>query len=459
MSTQSRDREAGGGSAHVRRKAANVKPVKRPSPIHFDPHRRAKSPELKAALADLGTFLERREADLKLRRRARREVDRRGFRLAVEALGCNLLWNALHAPGRPLAVPLSSGVMWGRGRYADPVFGQHFRDALAIMLNPDAGLMERITRGFRMSAAFGQATSVEPTPSFFGRMPLELAWEDAFCREPPSEVLILKGEKDAARRAHRLDYRDTAHTRRWRKEIHWINRHLEAAPFWLIKGDGAIAEDGQPIDPTRRSLVRVFNNGSWQQGGRLFGGFWESMPRDQRFRLLRIGTTAHPEGERIANVDFAQLFPILAYRQMKQEPPEGDLYDIAGDGKHRDGFKRLLNALLFATRALTRWPGEISGLFPEGTKLRDTLAAIRDRHAAIAPLFHTGIGFKLMLLESAMLIETLGRLLADTVTALPLHDSVLVGRSEADRARAVLADAFKLYTGSGRARLNIDIGE
>jgi hypothetical protein len=54
------------------------------------------------------------------------------------------------------------------------------------------------------------------------------------------------------------------------------------------------------------------------------------MRREDRFRLLRICTAAHPEGEPIANVDFSQLFPRLAYHLIKQEPPDGDLYDLGG---------------------------------------------------------------------------------------------------------------------------------
>ena len=56
----------------------------------FDPQRRAASAELRAAIKSLTAFLEDREADLRLRKRARKEADRRSFRLAVEVIACNL---------------------------------------------------------------------------------------------------------------------------------------------------------------------------------------------------------------------------------------------------------------------------------------------------------------------------------------------------------------------------------
>src|ERR1700693_96346 len=107
----------------------------------FDPQRRAISGELGVAIKCLIAFLELREAGLGLRKRARREDDRRSFGLAGEALGCNLAVLRLADPRRPLAIPRSSGVMWARGRYSNPVYGQHFLDALDLMARPEVGLI------------------------------------------------------------------------------------------------------------------------------------------------------------------------------------------------------------------------------------------------------------------------------------------------------------------------------
>jgi hypothetical protein len=182
------------------------------------------------------------------------------------------------------------------------------------------------------------------------------------------------------------------------------------------------------------------------------------MRREDRFRLLRICTEAHPEGEPIANVDFSQLFPRLAYQLIKQEPPDGDLYDLAGGGVSRDGFKKLINALLFANGPLIRWPSETSSLFVEGTKLRDAMSLVRSCHPAIAHLFGTGIGFRLMFIESNILIEALRDLYAANITALPVHDSVLVAASEAEAAKAIMEEAFERTTGESRGKLKVDFG-
>ena len=392
----------------------------------FDPQRRAASGELKAAVTALGAFLERHEADLGLRKRARRDADRKSLHLAIEVIACNLAALPLLAADRPLAVPRSSGVMWAKGRYRNPVYGQHFLDALDLMAHPKVALIEVLTRGYRFAGGNKQRSTIRPTAALVRHVSVSIVGWEAFDRAEEPEVLILKRPKDDSNgKGETINYRDTAQTRRRRKEVQRINEVLRAVPVKLVAGD-CFTEDGQPIDPTRRSVRRIFNNRSWYEGGRLFDGFWETMRRDDRFQVIRICTKRNLDGERIANVDFSQLFPTLAYHKIGRAPPEGDLYDIVGDGSSREGWKKLVNAMLFAKELMTRWPAETSTLFPKGTKLRDALGLVRHVHPPIAKLFGSGVGFKLMLIESEMLIQALSSFAHHGITALPLHDSVLV---------------------------------
>jgi hypothetical protein len=427
----------------------------------FDPQRRAASGELRAAVRSLIAYLELREAGLGLRKRARKEADRKSFGLAIEAIACNLALLRLTDPGRPLAVPRSSGVMWAKGRYGNPVYGSHFLDAVDLMAHQKVGLVASLTRGYRFAGGKKQLSTIKPAAAFADHVPPSLICWEAFDRAEEPEVLILKRPKDdRTGYAESINYHDTAQTRRRRKEVLRINETLRNAPLRLVTGDDdadaiCFTEDGQQIDPTRRSVRRIFNNGSWYQGGRLFDGFWETMRREDRFKFLRICTKANPEGESIANVDFSQLFPTLAYHKVGHAPPDGDLYDIVGDGSSREGWKKLVNAMLFAKGPMTRWPSDTSQFFPKATKLRDALALVRYAHAPIAKLFGSGVGFNLMLIESEILIQALASFAHRGITALPLHDSVLVAASEAEEARGVMADAFGLFAPDARAKLEV----
>lgn len=403
----------------------------------------------------------RLELQLGLRRRSRRQEDRKKFRLAVESIVCNLIavrWLTGDS-NAALAVPRASKAMWNSSRYQSPVYGRHFLDALDLLSGFIPGsLIVEGPRGYRFQNGDTRQSCILATDEFNKRFPTSHFDLGAIERAEESEVLVLKSPKGPAGRSEAIDYRDTALTRRRRKQVQRINSVLRVAPL-RISDDAlplVLSDDGQPVDLSHRALRRVFNNGDWIHGGRLFGGFWENMRRADRFNYLRICTAANPDGEAIANIDFGQLFPALAYLRTDREPPEQDLYDISGEGSHRDGWKKLFNALLFATKPMMRWPRETSSLFPKGTKLRVAIEMIRQAHAPISDLLDgTGVGFKLMLLESEILLTALGLLATTGITALPLHDSVIVAASDAEAAKGIMGQAFTALTGSARAKLGI----
>jgi hypothetical protein len=413
---------------------------------------------MKAAVQRLAAFLQAQEAAVGLRQRARTRAAHRGFVAAVESIACNLAALPLAGPGRALAVPRSNAAMWSPRRYRPAAYGDHFRDVLDLMAHPEVRLIETVKRGYAFAGGRSAPSTVRPTATFHRHVRPDLVRWDAFKREEEPEVLILKGRKDRRTgTAGPVAYRETAQTRRKRAEVRRINAHLSAAPFWLASlGDGLADHEGQPVDPTRRTVRRIFNNGSWREGGRLYGGFWETMRREDR-RLLRITTPAHPEGEPVANVDHGQLFIRLIYIQAGLTPPEGDLYAVPPYERHRDGIKQLVNALLLAPAPLKNWPKDARPEFPPRTRLRDVLTPIAKHHAAIAHLFGTGVGLRLFLRESEMLIATVLRLFREGVTALPLHDAVLVAVSEAGRAEAAMREAFAGLTDGARASIKTHI--
>lgn len=408
-------------AAHLQGQAAKT--------VQFDPQRRAGSPRLKQAVLRLAGLIEASEK----RARRRKAQDHRKLTLAVEAVVCNFIAVGLQADAETaLAVPRDNNAMWSGSRYQEPVYGGHFLAVLDAMEGPALGWAECLARGYHYAdSGKGKLTAVRSLPALWSALGLTaLGWAD-LARAPIAEPLILRGPK-----VHRhgagpaLDYLDTDRTRKMRREVQRINGYLEAAPVSLL--------DFPEADPTNRSLRRTFNNGVWTEGGRLFGGFWQPMSREGRFRHLRIGTSENPEGEPVAYVDFQQLFPRLLYFHSLVQPPEGDLYDIAGDGQSRAGWKALTNAMLSAKTPLRRWPDGTRERFPAGMEFKEALEAMRRKHAAVAHHFGTGIGLKLMAMESAIMVEALRRLFASGIAALPVHDAVLVAASQAEAAGAIL---------------------
>jgi hypothetical protein len=144
--------------------------------------------------------------------------------------------------------------------------------------------------------------------------------------------------------------------------------------------------------------------------------------------------------EPIANVDFKQFNLRLAYAASRAKPPKRDLYDVTGrDAKGpnwatlRDGRKKLTNAMINRSKPLTRWPGdtaderrELASCFPKGTKARTAADDIRAAHPAIAAYFESAKGVGFMRIEADILVAAVLSLMKRGITALPLHDAVLV---------------------------------
>jgi hypothetical protein len=430
--------------------------------VRFDPLRRAGSVRMKAAVRGLAAFLQAREAELGLRRRARNPVAQESFRCAVETIACNLVWSTLDPLGRPAAVPRDNSAMWRGDRYAHACFGKGFLDALGLMARPDVALIDNISTGFSYKGGSSAPSTVRPTAAFLSRFsPPGVTWRD-FRRVDPPEVLVLKAPKEpGAETSKPLDYLDTTRTRQLRREVQRVNRFLADAPFWFEDDAGPLGLDssGAQVDPNRRTVRRIFNNAEWTDGGRLYDGTWETMRRADRFRLLRIGSAQHPEGEPVCNVNFRSLNPILCYVLAGLPVPEGDLYDIRGDWSCRAGFKVLVSAMLFAPRRFRQMPVEAQKAFPPGTVTREVVDAVERHHAPIAHRFWTGYGHRLANVESAILLDALADLNGQGVTALPLHDSVLVARSQGERAKQALETAFSRFSEHHRAAVNIDYGE
>lgn len=420
-----------------------------PSPMIFDSQLRAKSAELQGSVKGLADALLAHEAASGSRKRARREADAAKFLAAVEALACNLILLKATGSNSKLAVPRSHGVIWQGKAEANAVLGQHFLAAIDLL--SATSLIAEGRRGYRISARSKMPSLIEPRERLADYLPLTPPDWRAIQQIDDSVLVILKEGKDENGNAAAISYRETGDSKKFANQIRRINIFLRDADIEVTGQDDiglSLGRDGQIIAPFRRSLRRIFNNGTWQHGGRLAGGFWMSMERTERQRI-RI------DGQRVAEVDYRQLFPRLAYVRAQAPQPEYDLYDVFGDGTGRDGCKKLMNALLFAKGPLKNWPEDTRKHFPKGTKLRAIVEMLTAKHAPIAHLFGKGLGFQLMRVESDMLIEILTELASAGIAALPLHDAVLVAESHADVAQKTMGAVFERWSRSPCAIVSV----
>ncbi len=412
---------------------------------------------IKAIIADVEHF--ERTRDWSPRIRSRRPPDQVKFEAIVTAIIMNMAHMALvpSLTGR-LAVATRNGDE-GASRYDHPTTGRQPREVMDSLdvLGYVIKLKPRAIRG--------EVTSVQPGPKL-----LELLWPISFTiadfqRDQSQEVLILRHTTTGSdsfwmprwTRREQVNYDETKETTAIRGRIQHLNAFLAAADITFI-------DDGlsPAVDSSNRLMRRYFimKNGDteqrFDQSGRLFGGFWQGLKSVRRSQI-RIN------GEEVVNLDFSSMFTRLAYAELGQEAPEGDLYAIEGLEGYRSGVKLAMNAFLFDMGGTRKsWPKELGvGLgsdedavsdstgpaaqcevrLPAGWTVARTRRAILQRHPHLATAWNKGLGYRLMYLESVVLMETLTQLCRQNIPALGLHDGLMVAKSQAKQAQDAMNKA------------------
>lgn len=246
----------------------------------------------------------------------------------------------------------------------------------------------------------------------------------------PGELIRLK------RKGELVDYRDTAQTNQWRRNLGAINETLGSIQIGMVgtRADARVIRFGDhAVYPAMDKLHRVFNN-DWNLGGRLYGGWWQQVPK--RFRS-DITIDAEPTVEE----DHPQLHPRLIYR-LAGGKPDGDAYDLPG--RDRSLCKVAFNVMVNAkprTSALKAVAQRIGG---KGAlkKATDIVEALEARHASIADFFHSGIGLRLQNVDADMAERTVLRLRKQGIPSLPIHDSFIVRERDREPLLEAMNDAF-----------------
>ena len=151
------------------------------------------------------------------------------------------------------------------------------------------------------------------------------------------EVIIFKDEHKNI-----IDYDDNDETRVMRNRLrdwnvfaeeNWIDVYIpdrEAGEIYTNRRgrkkqwwDVNEKDDDPPyIDLTRKHLHRVFNNLSWDQGGRFYGGWWQHIASEKR-RYITINWFPTRE------LDYSGLHINMLYHMRNEQPPS-DPYQIEG---------------------------------------------------------------------------------------------------------------------------------
>lgn len=182
-------------------------------------------------------------------------------------------------------------------------------------------------------------------------------------------------------------------------------------------------------DLAAKTIYRSFS-GSWHQGGRLYGGWWQNVPSQ-----LRAAITI--DGSAVCELDYGQLHPRILYARLGKAPPQ-DLYALAGFDRelNKETFMRLLNGKTLDIKKPKAYP------LPKGVSFIEYLNDYLMKIGEISQWLGKGEGVKLQREDSELAISVLDQLNEMNIVALPVHDSFIVMKENRHSLHKAMRECF-----------------
>lgn len=367
------------------------------------------------------------------RDRQRKQKDFEILELQLGAVLGNLATASLRRHPTPVAIPRSKKVLGSKSTHR--VYGDTFPRVIDVLKS--AGLLYATPGSYEAR----KLTTIEPTAKLFELCRVQRKDFQYNEREP----IVLRAKKTADTQKRKLSGKelpvpDTIEVRRMKDEVQRFND-------FLTRQDIRYQGPRTDVDDERRTTHRVFNNGKLTDGGRLYGGFWQSLSGakdgkpDERLDIAI-------NGERLVGLDYGQIAIRILYSLEGCQPKMDDCYVLDGWGvQSRDGMKKLINTMINDPTGSANVARHLFGSKSRDYKSAEELnraakEAILHQHALIADHFNGRSTYRLLFEESNLLMSLLMELMDRDIPALPIHDCLYVRSSDAGTVRELMRERF-----------------
>lgn len=388
------------------------------------------------------------------RKNKRCDEDQRNHEMLVRKLIANAIrCTSFHDPAL-VAVQLRASAYKGK-----PVWLNGKAMARTTKLLADAGLIERVKGRHKVAA-----TTLTASPALLF-MALEAgATEQALIYRMPSDrtLRLREGNRDTELMAFGFN----KDRRTWATRLEDYNAFLGEQDIGVAllpeemahltarmnkeRSKGKLAY----IKPEllRKCLYRQFNNGSFDDGGRLYGGWWVNFPKELRKRITI-------NGKPTVELDFSGCLIRMLYH-LDGIDYEDDPYLLAplvecetahglGEDHFREPVKRMMQALINGREGKRneriRMPNKQT--FRPYFSRMEVAEMLKAKHALIAGHFFSEAGIKLQRRESDIALDIITNLKAKGIACLPIHDSFLVDTEWKDELRNEMIFVYRSNIG------------
>ena len=246
-----------------------------------------------------------------------------------------------------------------------------------------------------------------------------------------------------------IDYKANAQIQKWRKNLTIINTKLNESRICLDMENEQFHQLIQKLNMKKKSvylfpnfssktLHRVFNNSSFEQGGRFYGGWWQSIPREFR-KFITINYKPTEE------VDYSGHHIRILY-SICNKKLQGKPYELKDPSRNTaDQIQDRKEATLIMLNCLNRskafYTIRSEGIQNPNQVMNDIL----ERHEPIKDQFFKGKGNDLMYKDSIIAEEVMLRMIKLGHTVLPVHDSFIVRNSASSELIPIMEKVFNKY--------------
>jgi len=221
-----------------------------------------------------------------------------------------------------------------------------------------------------------------------------------------------------------------------RANLRRLNDLLKGTDIALTRPANPLTDFNDKYSGQKTELYRVFNNGSFQQGGRFYGGWWQHAKR-----YVRPYVTI--DGQPTAEADFKGLHPAILFAKAKLDIPSDPYALVPGITENetlRDHAKTTFLALLNAdstTKEPRNFDSAAHGMTAEAFRQR-----VKDAFPMLPGVFGTGIGRYLQREDRDMAEQIMLHFADMGVPVLTVHDSFIVAADHKNALVRVMEVVF-----------------
>ena len=267
------------------------------------------------------------------------------------------------------------------------------------------------------------------------------------------ELVVLKKPKEEGKDYADLDdYTDTDFTNNSRAILEKHNALLARTEITLSghTGERVLHVGNRTYDLTDKTTYRSFSNSSFEQGGRIYGGFWEQIPNNDKDGEVRgYRKKILINGNKTVELDFSSLHLTMAYSREKIDPltvfEQEDLYELPG--YERTVVKTSWNVSLSCHRrdnGLGAIQKELKkmGIKKTTEELSDLVDAFQAKHPKVAKYMFKNWGLKLQFQDSEMMIIIIQRFDELGIPVLTVHDSIIVEEKHEELGLRIMQESY-----------------